>query len=137
MPALRTEHPAARLHALEAAGGLAYWQSDGDAAERWYTEALELARAAGDPAGEANALYNLTFAAVYAAGRTPAEGDEQAREHGLGALEIYRRLGDRPAEARALWAISNTYWQREHHRRGRPVRRARRWRCSARSATTS
>lgn len=108
------EHPEARLAALEAAGGLAYWQSDGTAAERFYTEALELARAAGDPAAEADALYNLTFAAVYATGRSPGAGGEAARGHALAALEIYRRLGDRAAEARALWAISNTFWQRDH-----------------------
>jgi len=107
------DHPDARTAALEAAGGLAYWQSDGDAAERWYTEALELARAAGDLAGEANALYNLTFAAVYASDRSPRESSGRAREHALEALEIYRRLGDRPAQARALWAIANTYWSPE------------------------
>jgi tetratricopeptide (TPR) repeat protein len=101
------------MAALEAAGGLSYWQSDGDTAKRWYTEALELARATGDPAAEANALYNLTFAEVYAAGRTPAQGGEYARAHALQALEIYRRLGDRHAEGRALWAISNTNWNRD------------------------
>jgi predicted ATPase/class 3 adenylate cyclase len=104
------DHPASRIAALEAAGGLAYWQSDGDAAERFYTETLDLARAANDLAAEANAFYNLTFAAVYAAGRSPSEGSGRAREYASRARELYQRLGDRHAEARALWAIANTYW---------------------------
>jgi predicted ATPase/class 3 adenylate cyclase len=107
------EHPEARLAALEAAGGLAYWQSDGDSAERFYTEALELARASGDPAAEANALYDLAFATVYASGRTPMDNGRRARGYALAAVEIYRRLGDRHAEARALWAIANTHWNRD------------------------
>jgi predicted ATPase len=104
------DHPAERQVALEAAGGLAYWQSDGRAAERFYRESLDLARDAGDASGEANALYNLTFAAVYADGSSPMAGGERAREYALEAREIYRRLGDRHAEARTLWALANTYW---------------------------
>jgi predicted ATPase/class 3 adenylate cyclase len=108
------DHPEALMAALEAAGGLSYWQNDGPASARWYSEALALARSAGDLAGEANALYNLTFGTIYL--RAPldpasaAEKSQQGRVYAMEALDIYRRLGDRAGEARALWAISNTYW---------------------------
>jgi predicted ATPase len=109
MPHAR-DHPVERQAALEAAGGIAYWQSDGGAAEHWYAESLELARDAGDERGEANALYNLAFAAVYAGGTPIAEGGARARTFALQARDIYHRLGDRHAEARSLWALANTYW---------------------------
>jgi predicted ATPase/class 3 adenylate cyclase len=103
------DHPAARLAALEAAGGLAYWQGAGDVAVGRYEEALALARTMDEPAAVANALYNLTFAAVYS---TQYEEVDAARGFADEALEIYRRLGDHAGEARTLWAISNTYWGR-------------------------
>jgi tetratricopeptide (TPR) repeat protein len=115
------DHPDARIKALEAAGGLCYWQNDGPASERWYQEALNLARAAGDLAGEANALYNLTFGTIYLLAREgdlPPDARGAGRRYALEALEIYRRLGDRPGEARALWAISNTYYDERATKEG-------------------
>ena len=50
-----------RLAALDAAGGLAYWSNDQARSRHWYTEALAVQRARGEPRGIANALYNLTF----------------------------------------------------------------------------
>ena len=101
------DHPDDRLAALEAIGGIAYWQGDGAAARDFYTASLELARTAGLQAAEANAEYNLSFAYMYSPeGPTPA----LAREHALRALEIYREIGDRAGEARTMWALSNAAW---------------------------
>jgi predicted ATPase/class 3 adenylate cyclase len=49
---------AARLRAVTAAGGIAYWQGRPEDAVRWYNEQLELARDLGDRAGEADACFN-------------------------------------------------------------------------------
>jgi tetratricopeptide (TPR) repeat protein len=99
--------PDVRLLALEAVGGIAYWQGDGLSAQRYYLESLDLARAMGSLPAEANAHYNASFAFMYDPDQpTP----EKARDHALRALEIYRRIGDRAGEARTLWGLSNTYW---------------------------
>lgn len=95
------------MAALEAAGGLAYWQGDGGGAQRWYGESLELARQMGDEAAEAHALYNLSFAFIFIAGTPDVV---RARSLAQQALDIYRRLGDRAGQGRTLWAIANTYW---------------------------
>lgn len=56
------EQPCAdRLSALDAVGGIAYWSGDVEAADAWYREQLELARALGDSRGEAQAWLNLSF----------------------------------------------------------------------------
>ncbi|MGH2455953.1 MAG: ATP-binding protein, partial [Candidatus Limnocylindria bacterium] len=91
--------------ALEAAGGLAYWQGDLGAAQIWYAEALELERAIGDDARIANALYNFSFAITVAQERV-----DEARRLVTEAVEIYRRLGDEAGLGRALWGLANTYY---------------------------
>jgi predicted ATPase/class 3 adenylate cyclase len=100
----------ARLRAIEAAGGVAYWQGDLVAAEHYYQEVLDEQRAAGDEQRVADALYNLSFdfALPGTDGRMsdPAHSRELVGE----ALEIYRRVGDRAGVARALWALSNSAW---------------------------
>jgi predicted ATPase/class 3 adenylate cyclase len=102
------DHAEAHLAALEAAGGIAYWQGDGAAAQRQYLASLALAEEQGSPAAVANAHYNLSFAFMYLPdGRaTP----EQARAEADKALGIYQQIGDRAGEARTLWALANTYW---------------------------
>jgi tetratricopeptide (TPR) repeat protein len=98
-------HPDARAAAVEAAGGIAYWQADLEAAREWYGEALELARATGDERSIANALYNMsfTFTMVH-------EDQVQARDLAREAVAIYRRLGDEVGVARSLWGEANTYY---------------------------
>ncbi len=97
-------HTATRLLALEAAGGIAYWQADMDASRRWYGEQRALAVELEDLRGEADAIYNLSF--TYSVGREdPARGRELAAE----ARTRYQAIGDRHAEARALWALMNSY----------------------------
>ena len=99
------EYPDARAAALEAAGGIAYWQADVPAVRRWYAEALELARASGDDARIANAIYNVTFSFANSE-------EDQATAQALAneSLAIYRRLGDQAGIGRSLWALANSYY---------------------------
>jgi predicted ATPase/class 3 adenylate cyclase len=100
-----------RLHALEAAGGLAYWAGDVTESNRLYSEAVGVARTAGDDAELANALYNNFFAARTADGMESwigglaFEGKPFLDE----ALAIWTRLGDADGVARANWGLA------EHH----------------------
>ena len=100
-----TDHPEARGAALEAAGGIAYWQGDILAARAWYAEALELARAAGDEAAIANAIYNMTFT-------FEMEHEDMVASRALAeeAVAIYRRLGNESGIGRALWGLANSYY---------------------------
>ena len=97
--------PDVRAAALEAAGGIAYWQADLAAARPWYAEALELARAAGDDARTANALYNMSFAFALV-----QKEMKEARAIAGEAVELYRTVGDEAGIARALWGLANTYY---------------------------
>ena len=107
MPEWSAEASVARLRALEAAGGLAYWAGDTTAASRFYAEGVEQARALGDEGQLANALYNQFFA------RRPTNGIDEwvqqlAEDRSLldEALEIWTRLGDDVGVAKALWGIA-------------------------------
>jgi predicted ATPase/class 3 adenylate cyclase len=97
--------PDVRAAALEAAGGIAYWQADMEPSRAWYRESLELARASGDEARIANALYNVSFTFSLI-----SEDQEQARDNAQEAVEIYRRLGDQAGIGRSLWALANAYY---------------------------
>lgn len=99
------DFPDVRAAALEAAGGIAYWQGDLNAARGWYEEALEIARASGDEARIANALYNVSFTFTLA-----QEDQVRARTLAREAVEIYRRLGDEAGVGRSLWGEANTYY---------------------------
>jgi predicted ATPase/class 3 adenylate cyclase len=82
-----------RMKAATALGGLAYWQSDYDAAGAAYRETLEISRAVGDVAGQASAQYNLGYIVTIA-------GDlNHAWELFSSARDIHRRLGDQAAYA--------------------------------------
>jgi len=97
--------PDIRAAALEAAGGIAYWQADMVPSRAWYREALALARASGDEARIANALYNLSFTFTLI-----SEEQEQARANAAEAVEIYRRIGDEAGIGRSLWGLANAYY---------------------------
>ncbi|MEX0625872.1 MAG: adenylate/guanylate cyclase domain-containing protein [Chloroflexota bacterium] len=100
-----TDQPDARGAALEAAGGIAYWQGDLAPARAWYEGALEIARASNDEARIANAIYNLASSAGM-------EHDDQVRAHTLAqeAVEIYRRVGDDAGIGRSLWGLANSFY---------------------------
>jgi predicted ATPase/class 3 adenylate cyclase len=107
MPAWTEAPSLPRLRALEAAGGLAYWAGDTPAASGFYAEAVEVARALGDEAELANALYNRFFAHRSTSGiddwiATLAEDRSLLDE----ALAIWTRLGDEVGVAKAHWGIA-------------------------------
>jgi predicted ATPase/class 3 adenylate cyclase len=110
MPGWPDEPSLARVRALEAAGGLAYWAGDMAGASSRYGEAAVVARRLGDERELANALYNRFFAQR----PTSAIGEwvaVLAEDRSLldEALEIWTRLGDEAGVAKALWGLG------EHH----------------------
>ena len=98
------DRPGDRARALEAAGGVAYWQGDMDAAEAYYDECLELTRATGDERAIAGALYNDSFPSNVMRRDLP-KGQALLDE----AVAIYRRLGDEAGIARCLWGLGQIY----------------------------
>jgi predicted ATPase/class 3 adenylate cyclase len=99
------DHPAVYLRALEAAGGLAYWQADMGVAIAYYDEILGLIRAqAPDPRALANALYNDAFP------RLVGRSDIDRARHLLDeALPLFREVDDSTGVARVNWGIGNTH----------------------------
>ena len=103
MPGAR-DHPAERAGALEAAGGVAYWQADLDAASAFYEECIVLARASGDKKAIANALYNASFPPLVT--KSDLEGALRLAQE---AAALYRELGDELGVARSLWTVGNAW----------------------------
>ena len=89
----------ARVGALSAAGGIAYWHGRPDDARRHYEEELALARQLGDIPGEADATWNLCFDRSLV--DDPAAGESLLQE----ARRLYERLGDEGAVARIDWSL--------------------------------
>jgi predicted ATPase/class 3 adenylate cyclase len=98
---LPMKDPETRVRALEAAGGVAYWQGEMEKALGIWRVALELAREVGDQPLVADALYNLAYGLAFA---------ESDRLGGRAALEeaeaIYQNLADRAGEAKALFGVA-------------------------------
>ena len=92
--------------ALEAAGGVSYWQGDIPSARGFYQRCLDLCRRLGDERAIANACYNLTFGLFMSTKDEPAQTGALLDE----ALALYRKLGDRAGEAKTLWATSSWYY---------------------------
>lgn len=104
--------PPDRARFAEALGGIAYWQSDREAAKRWYDEALAIWRADGDRAEIANALYNRAYADIISVMRGEADADELAPSRAMmeESLAIYRELGDRGGEGNLIWGLGSYYY---------------------------
>lgn len=85
-----------RLHAVAAAGGIAYWRGDVAEATRLYEEERNLAVRLADRAAEADAHFNLMFA------HNMRRGTEAAAEAEV-ALAMYAELGDDRGQARVRW----------------------------------
>jgi predicted ATPase len=110
--------PKERLAALEAAGGLAYWQADMDDAQRLYDECLALTRPLGDERALANALYNAAFPRTV----TATGGElEEARPMYAEALALFRKLGDDEGVARTLWGFALLAFYAQDYRGAIPI----------------
>jgi predicted ATPase/class 3 adenylate cyclase len=96
----------ARAQALEAVGGVAYWQGDLRAAEVYYDECLLIARAGGDRRAIANALYNDSFP-------TGVDSRNLTKTRAVleEALPIFRELRDEAGVAKCLWALGILYFR--------------------------
>ena len=95
------------IHALEAAGGIAYWQGDLTSARRLYTEAVDLSRCHGSQQELANSLYNLSFA-----DSVTNTDQTSARRWAEESLALSQDLQDHAGMARALFALGNAaYFQ--------------------------
>ena len=90
-----TAATAARAKALIGAGGIAWWQRDRESAGRFYSEAVEVERRLGNPAGIAEALYNQAFVVA-------GENIEAATRVLDEALQHYRSAGDERGVAQTL-----------------------------------
>jgi len=100
---------AARAKALDAAGGLAYWQNDFEAAGRDYGEELAIVEELGDQAGVAEARHNLGYLAAVA-------GDyDLATQHYERALELWREVGNRIGEASGVGALALVLFLRKDY----------------------
>jgi predicted ATPase len=89
---------AARLAALGAAGGIAYWHGRQDDATRYYEAQLALAERLGVVAAEADALWNLSF-------QRYIFDDREASNALLDkAYSLYVQLGDDRGAARVEWS---------------------------------
>jgi predicted ATPase/class 3 adenylate cyclase len=95
-----------RLRALEAAGGLAWWVGDMNAASSHYLEALDLSRTVGNDESLANALYNAGLAMSF---KSPGNGTSYLAE----GLAIAEASGNTQAASQCRWGLSSVY-QFEH-----------------------
>jgi predicted ATPase/class 3 adenylate cyclase len=104
--------PACAARFAEAFGGVAYWQSDRDAAARWYEEALAIWRDIGDQREVANALYNRAYADMISIMR--GEATERDVEHSRALMEealgIFQAAGDAAGEGNAIWGLGSYYY---------------------------
>jgi predicted ATPase/class 3 adenylate cyclase len=108
-------HTPQRFKALIGAGGLAYWQNDYPATERFYSEAMEIARELNDPQSIAEGLFNLSFL-------DRIRGDE---EEGMDKLrrvkEMAASIGDQQLVADSLWLLGNHEIRRDRPDAGLPM----------------
>jgi predicted ATPase/class 3 adenylate cyclase len=108
-------HPETLLKALDAAGGIAYWQGDMPGSRDLYQQQGQVALQLADDAAHAEALYNesMTFA-------LESEAREAERLAKL-ARAKFEALGDRHGIGRAQWAVLNALAYRQDAAEGRPL----------------
>jgi predicted ATPase/class 3 adenylate cyclase len=104
-----------RFKALTGAGGLAYWQNDYQATERFYSEALDIARGLDDPRSIAEALFNLSFL-----DRIRGE-DEEGMAKLRTVHEMATSLGDQQLAADSLWILGNRELREDRPEVGLPM----------------
>ena len=106
---------AIRARALCAAGSLAYWQNDLEAAERRYEESLSIARELGDATAVFDAYHNLAYIPWF---RGDADmGWSRLRE----SLAMARDLGDKRRMAEAASGLAYAAFMREDYDAALPV----------------
>ncbi|HEX2030167.1 MAG TPA: tetratricopeptide repeat protein [Actinomycetota bacterium] len=107
----------ARAAAFEGAGGVVYWMGDFEACARYYQASLDLYRELGDRRGEAEALYNLSFA--YLVPQPPdVEGGARLLEE---SRRVFAELGDEAGQAKVAWGLGNVYYRLEDFERAEAV----------------
>jgi predicted ATPase/class 3 adenylate cyclase len=94
--------PMRRAKAVEALGGIAWWQGDADACEAAYQEALRLQLDLGDQREIANALYNKGLVDGFF--REDSEAGRRSLDEALG---MYESLGDVGGLADVHWGLGN------------------------------
>jgi tetratricopeptide (TPR) repeat protein len=97
-----SEDQQSRIQALEAAGGIAYWQGEMDAAQTFYDDCLALVRKGSDRKALANALYNAAFPRLV--NRRDMENSYRIL---MEALPIFRELDDEVGISNCQWALGN------------------------------
>jgi tetratricopeptide (TPR) repeat protein len=99
-----SDFPPERVRALQAAGGMAYWQFDTEAVRSAYAEAVSIAESIGDPKLLADALYDFSFTIDR---RDPERYLSEATEALERALDLFRGIGDEAGVARVRWSQAN------------------------------
>lgn len=89
-----------RIAALAAAGGLAYWMDDLEAARAAYEERLQLADTVGDPELRAEAHYDMGFLSII------ADDAAGTRTHQQQALDLYLESGLETGAIRARQGLA-------------------------------
>ena len=100
------DHPELLADALDAAAGVAYWLADSEISRGWYLQEVDIRRALGDRAGEAGALYGISFTWAIVED-PPADDRRRSREAIDQALAIYTELDDEGGIGRCEWALAN------------------------------
>jgi predicted ATPase/class 3 adenylate cyclase len=91
-------HGSTRAWAVAAAGSIAYWQFDTDAARRYYEQQVELAKGADDERCLADALFNLGHVLFI-----ERADDSDVLAYMEDVIRRYRDLGDERGVTRATW----------------------------------
>lgn len=94
--------PRHRARALEALGGVLWWQSEIEECLKVYERAVEVERQLGDPREIANALYNYSLAVTF--GPDPSQEAANALDE---AEALYRELGDVGGLGDIEWSRGN------------------------------
>jgi predicted ATPase/class 3 adenylate cyclase len=103
------DHPRAWVKALEAAGGIAYWQFDLEGQSRFYEQALAVSEEIGDKGLIANALYNIGFPFIQ------RKQISEARTYMERSLALYEEIGDVAGVARAHWGLGDADYTEEKY----------------------
>ena len=114
--AMNGGEPANRAKALEALGGVCWWQGALTLSLSAYRQALEIQRQLDDPRELANALYNLSLAAGFGENDT-----DQAIKLLAQAESLYRSLEDESGLGDVAWGRGNvTGYLRKDRSQGLP-----------------